>query len=106
MNRAAAAGVVGQARGEVEGDRLPAQGPALLPQPQHAVVAVEVGQAQSEGAAAAGGGFGVQPEQDRVQGDVIAAGAGGQVDLGEFPVGQRAADAWQAAGVWRPGAPG
>ena len=60
---------------------LPAHGLAFLVQPDQALLRVEVFWRKRQGAAAAAGGLGVQPQQQRVQGRVIPGGGG---DLGEF----------------------
>lgn len=96
---ATAGGVLVQAGGKVEADRLPAQRLALLPQRDQALDGVEVHQAQSEGAATATRGLGVQSQQQRVRDDAVAAGPRDLVDLGELPWGQGPARARQPAGL-------
>lgn len=51
-----------RARGRRWADGLPAGGAAFFVEQDQAVVHVEVGQLECEGAAAAGGGFGVQSQ--------------------------------------------
>jgi hypothetical protein len=48
-------------------DWLPADCLAFFPEQDQALLAVEVGRAQAQGAAAAAGGLGVQPEDQRVE---------------------------------------
>jgi hypothetical protein len=62
-------------------DRLPADRLALFPQQDQALVWVEIVRAQRQCAAAAAGGIGVQPQQQRVQLRVVPGGRGGLVDL-------------------------
>jgi hypothetical protein len=81
QERAAAFGVLGQADGQGRADELPPHRAALLTELNQAGLGVEVGQAQGERAAAAAGGFGVQPEQQRIKYGVVAARAGSGVDL-------------------------
>src|SRR5262249_17752774 len=99
---AAGAGVLVEGGGEVEGDRLPAQCGALLGQPHQPAVAVQVGQLESECAAASAGGLGVQAQQQGVEDDIVAAGPRGQIDLLQFVRGEGAAGTGQAAGLGHP----
>ncbi|GAA3249754.1 hypothetical protein GCM10010532_096070 [Dactylosporangium siamense] len=62
QDRAADGGVLHEAGGEVEADRLPADCAAILPQLQQAAVGVQVLQAQPEGTGAPAGGLGVQAQ--------------------------------------------
>ena len=94
----AGGGVIDQAGGEGWGDGLPAHGVAFLVETHEAEVWVEVLESEGEGAAAAAGGLGVQPQEEGVEDDVIAAGPRGGVDLVEFPSGERAAGVRQPAG--------
>jgi hypothetical protein len=82
QGRAAGGGGLEQAVGEGWADGLPALGVAFLVEPDQA--SVEVGEVDGEGAAAAAGGFGVQSQQQGVEDGVVAADAGGSVDLGEL----------------------
>jgi hypothetical protein len=84
QERTPTGGVVGQADREGGADGLPADGAALLAELDQAVVGVEVGAAQGQAAPRRHAVFGAQPEQQRVEGDVVAAGASGEVDLLEF----------------------
>ena len=59
--------VLDQAGHQGGGDRLPADPLALLAQQDQALVRIEVLRAQRERPAAAAGGLGVQPQQQRVQ---------------------------------------
>jgi hypothetical protein len=52
------------------GDRLPAHRLALLPQQDQALVRVQIGRAQGQRAATAARGLGVQPQQQRVSGQL------------------------------------
>lgn len=105
LDGAAVLGVVVQVGHQGGGDRLPAHGLALLPQEDQTLVRVEIARAQRQGAAATAGGFGVQPQQERVQGGVVAGGRGDVVDLGqpgpEWPAEWRA-----TGGAWPPHGPG
>lgn len=71
-------------------DRLPAHGLALLAQEDQALVRVQILRAHGEGTAAAACGLGVQAQQQRVQGGVVARGGGDMVDLSELGIGDRA----------------
>src|SRR5271157_2461556 len=53
---------------------LPAYCLAFLAQPDQALLRVQVVRGEREGAAAAACGFHVQPQQERVQGRVVAGG--------------------------------
>jgi hypothetical protein len=68
--------VLHQARHQGRRDRLPADRLIRFPQPDQALVRVQIVRAQREGAAAAAGGLGVQPQQQRVQLGIIARGGG------------------------------
>ena len=81
------------------GDRLPADRLALFPQQDQALIAVQVGRAQRERAAAAAGGLGVQPQDQRVEFGVVARGGGDLVDLRQPGVGDGPAGGRQAAGL-------
>jgi hypothetical protein len=61
QDRAPTGGVIGKAGAEGGADGLPADGAALLTELDEAVVGVEVGAAQGQGATPAARGFGVQP---------------------------------------------
>ena len=63
-------------------------GRAFLTKLYKAVVGVEVFERDGEGAAVAAGGFGVQAEEERIEDDVVAADAGGGVDVFEFADGE------------------
>ena len=67
-------GVLDEAGHQGGGDRLPADRLALLPQQDQALVRVQVLRAQRQRAAAAAGGLGVQPQQQRVELGIIAGG--------------------------------
>jgi hypothetical protein len=68
-------------------DRLPADGLPLLPQPDQALAGVQVIGPQRQRPAAAAGGLGVQPQQQRVELGIIAAVGSGLADLGQPVVG-------------------
>jgi hypothetical protein len=78
---------------------LPAHGFALLPQPDEALIGVQIGRAQGEGAAAPARGLGVQAQEQRVEGRVVAGADGYLVDLGEAGVGYGAAGRGQPSGL-------
>ena len=63
-------------------DRLPADGLPFLAQPDQALAGVDVIGPQRERPAAAAGGLGVQPQQQRVEFGIVAAVRGGLADLG------------------------
>ena len=69
-------GVLLQVGHQRRGDRLPADRFALLPEPDEALVGVEVGALQRERTAAPARGLGVQAQQQRVERRVIAGGRG------------------------------
>ena len=94
---AAGRGVLDQTGGEAGADGLPPKCVAL-PQSHQAALRVEILEEHAEAAAAAGGGFGVEAQDEGVEDGIVAAGAGGKVDLGEFVGGERAAGAWEPAG--------
>jgi hypothetical protein len=98
QDSAAGGGVIDEAVGEGWGDGLPADRGAFLSQPHQAPVGVEVGEVDGECSAAAASGFGVQPEQQGVEDGVVAAGAGGGVDLLEFPGGECSSGVGESAG--------
>ncbi len=92
-------GVADEPGHEREGDRLPADRLALLPEQDQALLSVQVQGAQRERAAAPAGGLGVQPQDHRVKFGVIARGGGDLVDLRQPGAGHGPAGGRQAAGL-------
>jgi hypothetical protein len=84
----AGCGVVDQAVRECGGDGLPADGAAFFAESDQAAVWVEVLESDAERAAASACGLGVESEEECVEDGVVAADAGGGVDLVEFPGGE------------------
>jgi hypothetical protein len=80
-------------------DGLFAFEPELLPQQRRGPAAVEVAEAEVEGALAAGAGLEVEPDQQQVEVRVLARGAHGVERFGQFGVVQRSAAARSAAGL-------
>src|SRR2546423_9590225 len=79
QGRAAVTSVLGQRGDKVQGDRLPPLGTTLLTQANQAVGGVEIHQPQPERATTTARGLGVQPQQQRVENDVVATESGGQI---------------------------
>ena len=77
----ALAAVLDQAAHQGGRDRLPAHRLALFPHQDQALARIEVLRVQGEGAAAAAGGLGVEPQQQLVQFRIVARSRGGLVDL-------------------------
>ena len=67
---------------------MSADGAAFLAEFGQAAVWVEVFESDAERAAASAGGLGVESEYECVEDGVVAADAGGGVDLVEFPCGE------------------
>ncbi len=88
---AALLGVLQQVSHQRRRDRLPANGFALLPQADEALVGVEVSALQRERAAAPARGLGVQAQQQRVECRIVPGRRRNVVDLGKAGVGDRAA---------------
>ena len=82
-------GVLHQRGHQGGGDRLPADRLALFAQQDQALIGVQFGRAQREGAAAAACGLGVQPQDQRIEVGVIARGGGDLVDLRQPDVTHR-----------------
>ena len=87
-------GVADECGHQGRGYRLPPDRLALFPEQDQALVAVQVGRAQGEGAAAAAGGLGVQPQDHRVELGIVSGGGGDLVDLGQPGVVHGPAGGW------------
>jgi len=91
------AAVLDQAGHQRGGDRLPADRLAFFPQPDQALVRVQVPRPQGQRAATAARGFGMQAEDQRVQLRIVARRRGDVVDLRQPVIRQCAAGGRQAS---------